>query len=327
MFGIGYATAEDRLFFIDALRHAGQGDLASFAGGSNVAMDESVWANEPYTQQDLVNQVNYGLARPARRRADLRRRDQLRERHQRLHRQAKQPLNSLTMMPAEYAALGMPNGRQPFTLENLVSIATLVGGDLRQRRRRPALQRGPVREPDPQVRRERYVVAGSPTVIAAEAHKKPSAAHGRQASRGSRGQQPTTRASRTFLSFDAPNDPEAPTTVHGKAFPYQTLPKPSKAVARTIALPDSGSVQLRQPRRRRRAAVERSAAARAGARPATPRRSDRPRARAVGQRRPRAARLPARDVQRAADQRPRQRQRPSAGGDGAAGRPTSRPRS
>ena len=28
MFGIGYATAEDRLFFIDVLRHAGQGDLA-----------------------------------------------------------------------------------------------------------------------------------------------------------------------------------------------------------------------------------------------------------------------------------------------------------
>ena len=36
MFAIGYATAEDRLFFIDALRHAGNGDLAAFAGGANV---------------------------------------------------------------------------------------------------------------------------------------------------------------------------------------------------------------------------------------------------------------------------------------------------
>ena len=36
MFGIGYATAEDRLFFIDVLRHSGQGDLAQFAGGANV---------------------------------------------------------------------------------------------------------------------------------------------------------------------------------------------------------------------------------------------------------------------------------------------------
>ena len=33
MFGIGYATAEDRLFFIDVLRHAGDGTLAQFAGG------------------------------------------------------------------------------------------------------------------------------------------------------------------------------------------------------------------------------------------------------------------------------------------------------
>ena len=39
MFGIGYATAEDRLFFIDVLRHAGRGELAQFAGGSNVGMD------------------------------------------------------------------------------------------------------------------------------------------------------------------------------------------------------------------------------------------------------------------------------------------------
>ena len=54
MFGIGYASAEDRLFFMDALRHAGRGDLAAFAGGANVAMDESVWQGEPYTEQDLT---------------------------------------------------------------------------------------------------------------------------------------------------------------------------------------------------------------------------------------------------------------------------------
>src|ERR1700733_12282049 len=62
MFGIGYATAEDRLFFIDALRHAGQGDLAQFAGGANVSMDQSVWDSEPYTPQDLQNQINFGIA-------------------------------------------------------------------------------------------------------------------------------------------------------------------------------------------------------------------------------------------------------------------------
>src|SRR3954452_9610075 len=35
MFGLGYAGAEDRLFFMDVLRHAGRGELSSFAGGSN----------------------------------------------------------------------------------------------------------------------------------------------------------------------------------------------------------------------------------------------------------------------------------------------------
>src|SRR5437763_14905377 len=33
-FGIGYTTAEDRLFFIDILRHVGRGELSSFAGGA-----------------------------------------------------------------------------------------------------------------------------------------------------------------------------------------------------------------------------------------------------------------------------------------------------
>ena len=40
----------------------------------------------------------------------------------------------------------------------------------------------------------------------------------------------------TFLSFNAPNDPEAPTTVHGQSFPYQTLPPPSELNRASIAL-------------------------------------------------------------------------------------------
>ncbi len=39
MFGTGYAAAEDRLFFMDVLRHAGRGELSDFAGGSNASMD------------------------------------------------------------------------------------------------------------------------------------------------------------------------------------------------------------------------------------------------------------------------------------------------
>jgi hypothetical protein len=60
MFGTGYATAEDRLFFMDVLRHAGRAELSSFAGGSNAGMDESVWADTPYREADL--RVQYDCA-------------------------------------------------------------------------------------------------------------------------------------------------------------------------------------------------------------------------------------------------------------------------
>src|SRR5215470_1333444 len=50
MFGLGYVGAEDRLFFMDVLRHAGRGNLSSFAGGSNAAMDAEQWEVAPYTE-------------------------------------------------------------------------------------------------------------------------------------------------------------------------------------------------------------------------------------------------------------------------------------
>jgi Penicillin amidase len=41
---------------------------------------------------------------------------------------AESPLNALTMLPAEYAAIGRPLGPQPFDVNDVVAIATLVGG-------------------------------------------------------------------------------------------------------------------------------------------------------------------------------------------------------
>ena len=126
MFAIGYATAEDRLFFIDALRHAGQGDLAQFAGGANVSMDESVWASEPYTQQDLANQVNYGIAHSADGPQVLQDATNYVTGINAYIARAQNPLFTATTMPAEYTVLGLTP--KPFTVEDLVSIATLVGG-------------------------------------------------------------------------------------------------------------------------------------------------------------------------------------------------------
>src|ERR1700760_3855637 len=128
MFGIGYATAEDRLFFIDVLRHSGEGDLAQFAGGANVGMDESVWANQPYTPQDLTNQVNWAAANLPDGQQVMADATNYVAGINAYIAAAKNPLNTLTMMPAEYAAIGQPLGPQPFTVEDVVKIATLVGG-------------------------------------------------------------------------------------------------------------------------------------------------------------------------------------------------------
>ena len=58
IFCAGYVGAEDRLFFMDVLRHAGRAQLSGFAGGSNKAMDAEVWSNAPYNEADLQEQVD-----------------------------------------------------------------------------------------------------------------------------------------------------------------------------------------------------------------------------------------------------------------------------
>ncbi len=165
MFGIGYATAEDRLFFIDALRHSGQGDLAQFAGGANVGMDESVWANEPYTQQDLTNQINWAAANSPDGPQILSDATNYIDGINAYISKAESPLNALTMLPAEYAAIGQPQGPQPFTVEDLVSIATLVGGIFGngggQQLSNAVLYENMEQKFGP----ERFTVAGSPEVI------------------------------------------------------------------------------------------------------------------------------------------------------------------
>ena len=60
LFGEGYAAAQDRLFFIDVLRHLGRAQLSSFAGGApgNREMDQEQWALAPYTEADLQRQID-----------------------------------------------------------------------------------------------------------------------------------------------------------------------------------------------------------------------------------------------------------------------------
>ncbi len=303
MFGIGYATAEDRLFFVDVLRHAGRGELAQFAGGANAGMDESVWQNEPYTEQDLSNQISWGAANLPDGQQIMSDATNYVAGINAYISKAESPLNALTMLPAEYAAIGQPLGPQPFSVNDIVAIATLVGGIFGngggQQLSNAVLYENLKQQFGP----ERSNVAGSPELVSSPApaatkhkHKKKKKRKGKgkpkrkklglpsvdvpgavpagvRARRASARVRPGIRRAGTaglaagrlaggaggsgavadgsgfgtFLSFDDPSDPEAPTTVRGTSFPYQTLPMPSKAVQATLALPDPGSVQYANP--------------------------------------------------------------------------------
>ena len=59
-FGSGFASAEDRLFEMDVLRHVGRAQLTSFVGpsASNIAMDCGVAASAGYSESELQQQVD-----------------------------------------------------------------------------------------------------------------------------------------------------------------------------------------------------------------------------------------------------------------------------
>jgi acyl-homoserine lactone acylase PvdQ len=197
IFGIGYATAEDRLFFIDILRHAGRAQLSSFAGGANVQMDREVWAETPYTEEDLQLQFDlgddvYGAVGAQLQEDALNYTDGVNAYI------AEARLNPLKM-PGEYAAINQPLGPSEWKVTDLISIASLVGG---------IFGKGGGAE------------VGSALVLE-EARERFGHREGK----------------RIWADFRNANDPEAPTTVHGQRFPYQTVPDHPRG----RALPDPGT--------------------------------------------------------------------------------------
>src|SRR4051812_47695697 len=58
MFGAGYATAEERLFMMDALRHAAKGTLAELTGPDGAEMDRSQLTDQDFTDEELRKQFD-----------------------------------------------------------------------------------------------------------------------------------------------------------------------------------------------------------------------------------------------------------------------------
>lgn len=202
MFGAGYAAAQDRLFFIDVLRHLGRGQLSSFAGGApgNRTMDHQQLLIAPYTEQELTDQANrlpqlYG-ADGAQTLADAT--TYVAGINEYINEAKLDP----TKMPGEYAAIGRPQGADPWTLADVISTASLVGGI--------------------------FGKGGGDQLSWGQILQSLHSRLGGAAGNGS------------WLDFRDPADPEAPTTVHtGASFPY--LSRPAHPAADAVALPDQGS--------------------------------------------------------------------------------------
>jgi acyl-homoserine lactone acylase PvdQ len=199
MFGAGYAGAEDRLFFMDALRHAGRAQLSEFAGGSNKAQDADVWDNAPYTEADLQRQFDlaqdvYG-AEGAQLQADVT------EYVAGINRYVSEALVDPAKLPGEYTLLGKT--LEPWKVTDVIATAGLVGGI--------------------------FGKGGGGELNNAEVYTAAKARFGK------------VKGVRVWSDFRSQNDPEAPTTVHVKRFPYQ-LRKPRLIDPKSVAIPDRGSL-------------------------------------------------------------------------------------
>src|SRR4051812_2689511 len=191
-FGIGYATAEDRLFFLDVFRHLGRAQLSSFAGGApaNRLLDEQVWNVAPYTEADLQKQVDQrppGYAAEADRlKADLD--NYVAGINQYIAEARLDP----TKMPAEYAAIGQPQGPADWKGTDVVATADVVGAI--------------------------FGAGGGREVPSALVLEKAIKRFGHNQGR------------RVWHDFRSAEDPEAPTTIKQR-FPYAATPKHPRGVA------------------------------------------------------------------------------------------------
>jgi hypothetical protein len=127
MFAQGYTGAEDRLFFMDALRHVGRARLSEFLGPSpaNLAMDRAQLAVAPYTDADLQKQVNAMAASGPEGKGVL---DDFNAYSDGVNSYIAQALLNPLRLPAEYIALQVLPA--PWTPADSVAVGSYIGSQL-----------------------------------------------------------------------------------------------------------------------------------------------------------------------------------------------------
>lgn len=122
MFGAGYATAQERLFLMDALRHTAKGTLAELTGPSAAAGDASQLTDQDFSDAELTQQFD---ALPQRLGAEgARARQDILDYVEGINRYIDDTVTDPAKLPAEYAALGTRPAR--WTPSDSVAQAVLL---------------------------------------------------------------------------------------------------------------------------------------------------------------------------------------------------------
>ncbi|MFS0694902.1 penicillin acylase family protein [Streptomyces nitrosporeus] len=198
-YGAGYAAGQDRLWLMDLFRHIGRGQLTSFAGGAlaNQGLEQQFWPQAPYTEADLEAQIER-----------IRTTEGARGEQAMADAQAyvdginayRDKAKKGRYFPGEYVLTGKIDAItnvgeiQPFKLTDLISIASVVGGQ--------------------------FGGGGGGEVQAALSLLAAQQKYGLE------------EGTRVWESFRQRNDPEAVLTVHdGTSFPYATKPDRARGTA------------------------------------------------------------------------------------------------
>ncbi|MBV8234318.1 MAG: penicillin acylase family protein, partial [Acidimicrobiia bacterium] len=200
-FGMGYAQAEDRLFLMDVLRHYGQGTLSSFLGPS--CGFEQMDHDQLLTAPYTQAQAQAQLdAMPSEYGAKGQRAvDMIDAYSAGVNAFINAALTNPTLLPADYAAPAAPP--QPWQPTDTIYVAAVIGGQLGKGGGNEVANVALLQY----LQRQLGPIAGQSA----------------------------------FTDFKEQNDPDAPTTVSDRAFPYEI---PGKVDPATTAMPDNAAAPL-----------------------------------------------------------------------------------
>ena len=130
MFGAGYASAEDRLFLMDVLRHTGRGRLTELIGpgtnDANVKADAEQLKIADYSEEELQEMIDRSATAAGAEGAVVK--GDLLAYVEGINAYIAEARRDGSKMPGEYAALGFPQGPTDWKPTDTVAIASLIGG-------------------------------------------------------------------------------------------------------------------------------------------------------------------------------------------------------